>query len=236
MTEFAVRWSRDSSELCRRCRVLVRAGGPRWCRRRVAARLAPPPTAKAIAPIDLTGYWTAVITEDWHVRMLDAVERRLRQRRRRHDRESGRRLHRRRSESVRAGQHPVQRRRPLRMAMKWDPAKDEAEGNACKAYGAAGHHAAADAPAHHVAGREHAEDRSGLRDSRRACFISVRRHDRGTTGLQQRDVLSPRRRSSNRRRESNRAGRAIRSPRGRSWVEAADFERGGSLKVVTHAA
>src|SRR5687767_12615570 len=31
-----------------------------------------PPTAKAIAPIDLTGYWTAVITEDWHVRMLTA--------------------------------------------------------------------------------------------------------------------------------------------------------------------
>src|ERR1044072_9939897 len=30
----------------------------------------PPPTAKAIAPIDLTGYWTAVVTEDWHVRML----------------------------------------------------------------------------------------------------------------------------------------------------------------------
>src|SRR6266576_2991243 len=31
---------------------------------------APPPTAKAIAPIDLTGYWTAVVTEDWHVRVL----------------------------------------------------------------------------------------------------------------------------------------------------------------------
>src|SRR5438132_3738701 len=32
----------------------------------------PPPTAKAGAPIDLTGYWTAVITEDWHTRMLTA--------------------------------------------------------------------------------------------------------------------------------------------------------------------
>src|SRR5438093_1582960 len=32
----------------------------------------PPPTAKAAAPIDLTGYWTAVITEDWHTRMLTA--------------------------------------------------------------------------------------------------------------------------------------------------------------------
>jgi hypothetical protein len=35
----------------------------------------PPPTAKASAPIDLTGYWTAVITEDWHVRMLTAPRR-----------------------------------------------------------------------------------------------------------------------------------------------------------------
>ena len=30
------------------------------------------PTAKASAPIDLTGYWTAVLTEDWHVRMFTA--------------------------------------------------------------------------------------------------------------------------------------------------------------------
>ena len=28
------------------------------------------PSARASAPIDLTGYWTALITEDWHVRML----------------------------------------------------------------------------------------------------------------------------------------------------------------------
>src|SRR2546427_10153152 len=31
-----------------------------------------PLTAKARGPIDLTGYWTAVITEDWHTRMLTA--------------------------------------------------------------------------------------------------------------------------------------------------------------------
>src|SRR5205814_9859323 len=34
----------------------------------------PPPTAKSMAPIDLTGYWTAVISEDWHTRMLTAVK------------------------------------------------------------------------------------------------------------------------------------------------------------------
>ena len=40
-----------------------------WAQGR-GGQASPPPTAKAIAPIDLTGYWTAVITEDWHVRML----------------------------------------------------------------------------------------------------------------------------------------------------------------------
>src|SRR5258706_10745494 len=35
-------------------------------------RGAPPPVAKAAAPIDVTGYWTAVITEDWHERMVTA--------------------------------------------------------------------------------------------------------------------------------------------------------------------
>src|SRR5713101_2593807 len=29
-----------------------------------------PRTPKAIAPIDLTGYWVAVVTEDWRWRML----------------------------------------------------------------------------------------------------------------------------------------------------------------------
>jgi hypothetical protein len=29
-----------------------------------------PQTAKAAAPIDITGYWVSVITEDWRYRML----------------------------------------------------------------------------------------------------------------------------------------------------------------------
>jgi hypothetical protein len=29
-----------------------------------------PPTARAAAPIDLTGYWVSVVTEDWRWRML----------------------------------------------------------------------------------------------------------------------------------------------------------------------
>src|SRR6266850_4443378 len=30
----------------------------------------PPPTAKAQAPVDLTGYWVSVVTEDWRWRMV----------------------------------------------------------------------------------------------------------------------------------------------------------------------
>src|SRR5580698_3613919 len=35
-------------------------------------RGAPPPVPKAAAPFDPSGYWTSVVTEDWHVRMLVA--------------------------------------------------------------------------------------------------------------------------------------------------------------------
>src|SRR5258705_10701458 len=33
----------------------------------------PPSTAKAIAPIDLTGHWTAGVTEDLHVRIIPSA-------------------------------------------------------------------------------------------------------------------------------------------------------------------
>jgi len=71
----------------------------------------PPPNAKAAAPIDLTGYWVSVVTEDWRFRMVTPAK--------------GDYL------SV-----------PMTMESKivadnWDPAKDEAAGEACKSYGAA---------------------------------------------------------------------------------------------------
>ena len=73
---------------------------------------AAPTTAKAQAPVDLTGYWVSVVTEDWRYRMMTAPK----------------------------GDHPGI---PLsaegnRVANAWDPAKDEAAGEQCKAYGAAG--------------------------------------------------------------------------------------------------
>jgi hypothetical protein len=75
------------------------------------ARGGPPQTAKQVAPIDLTGYWVSLITEDWRWRMLTPPK----------------------------GSYPSI---PLnaegkRIANAWDPAKDEAAGDQCKAYGAA---------------------------------------------------------------------------------------------------
>jgi len=68
-------------------------------------------TAREQAPIDLTGYWTAVITQDWRWRMV----------------------------TPKKGDFPGI---PLnaegkKLANAWDPAKDEAEGQQCRSYGAA---------------------------------------------------------------------------------------------------
>ena len=98
---------------------------------------APPPSAKAGAPIDLTGYWTAVVTEDWHVRMLTPSK---------GDFGSGvaGTIENPGVGFVGAGPNPAAQGNipynaaAAQTAMKWDPAKDEAEGNACKAYGAPG--------------------------------------------------------------------------------------------------
>jgi hypothetical protein len=46
----------------------------------------------------------------------------------------------------------------LRVAEAWDPAKDEAAGEQCRAYGCRRSDARSDAAARHVAGRQHAED------------------------------------------------------------------------------
>jgi hypothetical protein len=66
--------------------------------------------AKTIAPIDLTGYWVSVITQDWRLRMVTPAK----------------------------GDYQSI---PITLEAKkagdaWDPAKDEAAGEQCKAYGA----------------------------------------------------------------------------------------------------
>ena len=70
----------------------------------------PPPTARAAAAIDLTGTWVSVVTEDWVLRMLTPPKGEMRN-------------------------VPVTPA-AQKIAAAWDPAKDEAAGEQCKAYGA----------------------------------------------------------------------------------------------------
>jgi hypothetical protein len=72
----------------------------------------PPRTARAAAPVDLTGYWVSVVTEDWRWRMQTPAKGDF------------------------AGVPLNRAARAIGAA--WDPAKDEADGNQCKAYGAGG--------------------------------------------------------------------------------------------------
>ncbi|HWG75780.1 MAG TPA: hypothetical protein VN660_03200 [Steroidobacteraceae bacterium] len=70
----------------------------------------PPPTAQAAAPIDFTGYWESVVTQDWRMRMV----------------------------TPRPGDHQSIQLKPagLQVLDAWDPAKDTAAGLQCKSYGA----------------------------------------------------------------------------------------------------
>jgi hypothetical protein len=77
-----------------------------------AQRGSAPQPAQARAPIDLTGYWASVITEDWRWRMLTPPKGDL--------------------VSV-----PLNAE-GLRAAQAWDLAKDIAEGNQCKPFGVGG--------------------------------------------------------------------------------------------------
>ena len=72
----------------------------------------PPKPAKDIAPIDLTGYWVSIVSEDWRFRMIAAPK----------------------GDFAGVPLNPAGQK----VAKEWDPAKDEAAGNQCKAYGAAG--------------------------------------------------------------------------------------------------
>ena len=78
---------------------------------RGGGRGGPPPTAKAAAPEDITGYWVSIVTEDWLYRMVTPAKGDY--------------------ASVPLNQAGRQ------VADTWDPAKDEAAGNQCKSYGAA---------------------------------------------------------------------------------------------------
>jgi len=70
-----------------------------------------PRSPREIAPIDLTGQWVSIVTEDWRFRMMTPPK----------------------------GEYPGITLTPAGRAIAdaWDPARDAAEGNACKAYGVA---------------------------------------------------------------------------------------------------
>jgi hypothetical protein len=69
-----------------------------------------PRTAKAAAPMDLTGTWVSVVTEDWRWRMVTPLK-------------------------GDAASIPINAE-ARKVVEAWDPAKDEAAGLQCKAYGA----------------------------------------------------------------------------------------------------
>lgn len=70
----------------------------------------PPPTAKAAAPVDFTGYWVSVVTEDWRWRMVTPIK----------------------GDFASIPLNAEGRK----LGNAWDPAADEAAGLQCKAYGA----------------------------------------------------------------------------------------------------
>jgi hypothetical protein len=77
---------------------------------RGGGRGGPPMAPKAAAPIDLSGYWVSVVTEDWRYRMVTPAPGDY--------------------------QGVPMTQAALKIADAWDPAKEEASGDVCKAYGA----------------------------------------------------------------------------------------------------
>jgi len=78
------------------------------------AQFGPPPPPKPpreAAPLDLTGYWVSVVTEDWRFRMIVPD----------------------RGDYASVPLNPEGRK----VANEWDPAKDRAGGEQCRSYGAA---------------------------------------------------------------------------------------------------
>ena len=92
------------------CALALAAALPLMAQAPRGGRGGAPPTAKATAPIDLTGYWVSIVDEDWRFRMV--------------------------TPSPGDYQGVPMTAASKRVADTWDPAKDEAAGEACKSYGA----------------------------------------------------------------------------------------------------
>lgn len=94
--------------------VLLIAGAPRDADAQGRGRVGdggPPPSGRAVAPKDLTGYWVSVVTEHWHLRMLVPP----------------------RGDFSMLPLNPEARE----IANTWDPARELGDADRCKPYGAA---------------------------------------------------------------------------------------------------
>jgi hypothetical protein len=87
----------------------ARGGGPQG---RAGGPPAAPPSPRAGALADFTGQWVSLVTEDWRYRMFTAP----------------------RGDTMSLPLNPAGQK----AAAAWDPARDEAAGEQCRAFGAAG--------------------------------------------------------------------------------------------------
>jgi hypothetical protein len=93
-------------------RILLALALPALVRAQRGGPPGPPPPPKLAAPFDLTGEWASIVSEDWRYRMTTPP----------------------RGDYTGVPLNAAGRR----AADAWDPARDEAAGEQCKAYGAAG--------------------------------------------------------------------------------------------------
>lgn len=113
-----ISFTRGAAQVCVRALLVVvtavgvaHAQGGRGGGGAAAGPAGPLPSARAVAPKDLAGYWVSVVAEHWHLRMLVPPK----------------------GEFAMLPLNAEARR----IATMWDPAKDQASGDQCKAYGAA---------------------------------------------------------------------------------------------------
>src|SRR6201996_8467056 len=104
------RISNNSSWLTINLALLALAAVPLAAQPPGGGRGGPPPIPKAAAPIDLTGYWVSIVTEDWRYRMVTPAPGDY--------------------------QSVPMTAAATKIADAWNPAKDEAAGEQCKSYGA----------------------------------------------------------------------------------------------------
>jgi hypothetical protein len=91
---------------------LLLGGSVAWAQFGPPPAEGPPPSPREAAQVDLTGYWVALVTEDWLWRMITPPK----------------------GDTTSVPLNPAGRR----MAGEWDPETDAANAEQCRPYGAAG--------------------------------------------------------------------------------------------------